>query len=72
MTDLNFFPQHSYNPIVSSVLLPLLSGLPAIFQVFLGVLTSPLHFGHLAIIITLKTLHRDEDKTFFIKKRTNY
>ena len=48
-TDLKDFPQHSKSPIVSSVLLPLLSFLPAIFQVFLGVLTSLLHLGHLAI-----------------------
>jgi len=48
-TALNVFPQWSKSPIVSSVLFPLLSGLPAIFQVFLGVVTSLPHLGHLAI-----------------------
>ena len=48
-TALKDFPQWSNNPIVSSVLFPLLSGLPAIFQDFLGVATSIPHIGHLAI-----------------------
>ena len=48
-TALKVFPQWSKSPIVSSVLFPLLSGLPAIFQVFLGVATSIPHLGHLAI-----------------------
>jgi len=46
--DLKDFPQCSKSPIVISVLLPFLSGLPAIFQDFLGVLTSIPHLGHLA------------------------
>ena len=50
-TDLKDFPQHWKSPIVSSVLLPLLSFLPAIFQVFFGVLISFLHLGHLAIFV---------------------
>jgi hypothetical protein len=53
--DLKVFPQCSNSPIVSSVRLPLLSGLPAIFQVFLGVLTSFLHTGHLAIKVPSQT-----------------
>ena len=48
-TALKVFPQWSKSPIVSSVFFPLLSGLPAIFQVFLGLATSIPHFGHLAI-----------------------
>ncbi len=56
-TDLKDFPQHSNRPIVSSVLLPLLSFLPAIFQVFLGLLTSFLHLGHLAITFPSRRLH---------------
>jgi len=51
-TDLKLLPQHSKSPIVSSVLLPLLSFLPTIFQVFLGLPTSFLHFGHLAMVFT--------------------
>lgn len=53
-TDLKDFPQHSKSPIVSSVLLPFLSFLPAIFHVFFGLLTSFLHLGHLAMNFTLK------------------
>jgi succinate dehydrogenase hydrophobic anchor subunit len=53
---------------VSSVRLPLLSFLPAIFQVFLGVLTSLLHFGHLAMEFPSEQLQYDEDKKFSIQK----
>lgn len=63
-TDLKDFPQHSNSPIVSSVLLPLLSFLPAIFQVFLGLLTSFLHLGHLAITLPLRRLHVMKLKDF--------
>jgi len=38
---------------VSCVRLPFLSGFPAIFQVFFGVLTSFPHVGHFAMIIPL-------------------
>jgi hypothetical protein len=44
--------------------LPLLSGLPAIFQVFLGVLTSFPHEGHLAIMIPFQPLHGISIKHF--------
>jgi hypothetical protein len=40
-------PQHSHKPIVSSILFPALSGLPAIFQVFLEATSLP-HVGHFA------------------------
>jgi hypothetical protein len=43
------FSQHSNNPIVSWVLFPNLSGLPAIFQDFFAVLTSFPHLGHFAM-----------------------
>jgi hypothetical protein len=46
--------------------LPLLSGLPAIFHVFLGVLTSFPHKGHLAIYHPFPTFTWDEHKTFSI------
>jgi hypothetical protein len=39
----------SKSPIDSSTFFPVLSGRPAIFQVFLGLATSVLHFGHLAM-----------------------
>jgi hypothetical protein len=45
---LKVLPQHSHKPIVSSVLFPALSGLPAIFQDFLGATSLP-HVGHFAI-----------------------
>lgn len=48
-------PQQSKSPMVSSVLFPLLSGLPAIFQLFLGVVTSFPHSGHLGIKFPLST-----------------
>ena len=47
---------------MSSVLLPLLSFLPAIFQVFSGLLISFLHLGHLAIRLTARTLCTFMDK----------
>lgn len=47
---------------MSSVLLPLLSGFPAIFQVFFAVATSFPHTGHLAMIIPCQSLH-----TIYIK-----
>ena len=52
-TVLKVLPQHSHSPIVSSVLFPVLSGLPAIFQVFLGATSFP-HLGHFAIFISPK------------------
>ena len=52
---------------MSSVLLPLLSFLPAIFQVFLGVLTSFLHLGHLAIEPLLRQCVPMEIKDFSYK-----
>ena len=52
---------------MSSVLLQLLSGLPAIFQDFLGVETSFPHTGHLAIRFPFQALRRDENKTFSIR-----
>ena len=71
-TALKVFPQWSKSPIVSSVLLPLLSGLPAIFQVFLGVATSAPHLGHLAIILPIYKITDDDHKTFSISnERTN-
>jgi len=39
----------SKSPIVNSVLFPVLSGRPAIFQLFLGLATSAPQFLHLAI-----------------------
>jgi hypothetical protein len=69
--DLKVFPQCSNSPIVSSVLLPLLSGLPAIFQVFFGVLTSFPHEGHLAIMIPFQAFTWDEHKTFSIERPQN-
>ena len=39
----------SKSPMVSSILFPLLSGRPAIFQDFLSRATSAPHFGHLAM-----------------------
>ena len=48
MVVLKVLPQHSHRPMVSSVLFPALSGLPAIFQVFFGVTSFP-HLGHFAI-----------------------
>jgi hypothetical protein len=39
----------SKSPIVSSILFPALSGRPAIFQLFLGLATSPPQFLHLAM-----------------------
>jgi len=39
----------SKSPIDSSTFFPDLSGRPAIFQLFLGLATSVLHFGHLAM-----------------------
>jgi len=67
-TDLKDFPQHSKRPIVSSVLFPLLSFFPAIFQVFFGLLTSFLQLGHLAIAFTFQTVHLIKDKTFSIER----
>ena len=65
-TFLKDFPQWSKSPIVSSVLFPFLSGLPAIFQVFLGVATSVPHLGHLAIRLPLHKLQMNYHKTFSI------
>jgi len=48
ITVLKVCPQHSLSAIVSSILFPALSGLPAIFQVFLGATSFP-HLGHFAI-----------------------
>jgi hypothetical protein len=42
---------HSHKPISSCIRFPALSGLPAIFQDFLGVETSVAHFGHFPISI---------------------
>ena len=67
-TALKVFPQWSKSPIVSSVLLPLLSGLPAIFQDFLGVATSVPHLGHLAIRLPIHKLQMI-DKTFSISNK---
>src|SRR3990170_5432245 len=66
-TDLKDFPQHSKRPIVSSVLFPLLSFFPAIFQVFFGLLTSFLQLGHLAIAFTFQTVHLIRIKHFPLK-----
>ena len=63
---LKTFPQWSKSPIVSSVLFPLLSGLPAIFQVFLGLATSVPHLGHLAIRLPIPKLQMNYHKTFSI------
>jgi len=71
-TDLKDFPQCSKSPIVSSNLLPLLSFLPAIFQDFLGALTSFPHFGHLAIKFPFQTLTYDEDKKLSITESSVY
>jgi len=65
-TALKGFPQHSNNPIVSSVLFPLLSFLPAIFQVFFGLLTSFLHLGHFAISFTVQIVRLIKDKTLSV------
>lgn len=51
---------------VSSVLLPFLSFLPAIFHVFLGVLISFLHLGHLAITFPFHSVTLDQVKTLSI------
>lgn len=63
-TDLKVLPQCSNNPIVSSFLLPLLFGLPVNFQVFLGVLTSIPHLGHLAKKSPSYNIGYDRHKTF--------
>ena len=48
----------SKRPIVSSVLVPFLSGRPAIFHVFLGVETSIPQPGHFAIYFSsIMTVH---------------
>jgi hypothetical protein len=51
---------------VSSVLLPFLSFLPAIFHVFLGVLISFLHLGHLAITFPFHSVTLGQVKTLSI------
>jgi hypothetical protein len=51
---------------VSSVRLPLLSFLPAIFHVLVGVLISFLHLGHLAITFPFHNVTWDQVKTLSI------
>lgn len=51
---------------MSSVRLPLLSFLPAIFHVFVGVLISFLHLGHFAIVFPFHKVTSDQDKTLVI------
>jgi len=69
---LKVLPQHSHKPIVNSVLLPCLSGLPAIFQVFTGFLTSFPQDGHFAMIITvLECYHMDQHKTLAVDTGEN-
>jgi len=55
---------------VSCVLFPFLSGLPAIFQVFLAVLTSFPQVGHFAIIIPMvQCYHMNQHKTLAVNIR---
>ena len=52
---------------VSCVLFPCLSGLPAIFQVFFAVLTSFPHVGHFAMIIpVVQCYHMNQHKTLAV------
>jgi len=57
---------------VSSVRLPLLSFLPAIFHVFLGVLISFLHLGHFAIVFPFHKVTSHQVKTLVIVLESNF
>ena len=55
---------------VSCVLFPFLSGLPAIFQVFFAVFTSFPQVGHFAIIIPMvQCYHMNQHKTLAVNIR---
>lgn len=55
---------------VSCVLLPFLSGFPAIFHVFFAVLTSFPQMGHFAMIIPLRyRYHMIQHKTFAVNQK---
>jgi hypothetical protein len=57
---------------VSWVRLPFLSGLPAIFQVFVGFLTSFPQVGHFAMVIpNLGCYHMHQHKTLAVDERKN-
>lgn len=52
--------------------MPLLSFLPAIFHVFVGVLISFLHLGHFAIVFPFHKVTSDQDKTLVIVLESNF
>ena len=55
---------------MSCVRLPFLSGLPAIFQVFVAFLTSFPQVGHFAMVIPdLECYHMDQHKTLAVNIR---